>query len=606
MARPTRTDDARISIFGRLMLTLLLCGFIEETLSFSVQTRTASCRSRGGQQVEFFSDPRRSSAVSATHGLEDVETEAGKSSFGSFDYMAHWYPVVWAQDLMPLKPTKVTLFDVDYVVAKLSDQEVVALVDACPHKGASLSEGRVTASNFIQCAYHGWSFNGTDGNCVEIPQVVASIGLTATNDGKVNKQQTMDAMMGGDRACSTAIPTMISAEGMVWLFPGGNLEKALLAPPPPTVPESLSKGYIVTTSIRDFPVDYSLLLENILDADHGVFAHGLGGFDFYSATRDTPQRITEEFPHNGKGWKLTSRVDAVEKLLKYDKNQRAKQNNKDSPKKNTKEEKTKISTVTFTAPSHVMMGRRDADTDETSFITTFWVCPVGTGRSRFMSATLVKAPFRIIPRWLSHIFLNNFVDQDTYLLATQQKYVLSAERKAMKERENDKDASTKKLNLRKKLFAYRSPAERVQARLGTFLDETLSRAPNRASTLLELNLIDTPPREIVLDREQQHLKICPDSQQVVKNCKITKHLSVAVSLILGVTKLWLSFWVPKSSVLVNHFHKWVTPNRLGWTVGLCGIAFWLAQKIQREFYFKYTEALRDRDLKNIPKLWLDK
>jgi hypothetical protein len=391
---------------------------------------------------------------------------------------------------------------------------------------------------------------------------------------------------------------------MVWLFPGGNLEKALLAPPPPTIPESLSKDYIVTTSIRDFPVDYSLLLENILDADHGVFAHGVGGFDLYSASRDTPQRIIEEFPQNG--WKITSRVDAVEKLLKYDKNQRAKENYEEIPKKTTQGKKTKVSTVTFTAPSHVMMGRRDPDTDETSFISAFWVCPVGTGRSRFMSATLAKAPFRIIPRWVSHIFLNNFLDQDTYLLATQQKYVLSAERQAAKERDKDKDASTEKLNLRKKLFAYRSPAERIQARLGTFLDETLSRAPNRASTLLELNLQDTPPREIVLDREQQHLKICPDSQQVVKNCKRTKNVSAAVSLILGATKLWLSFWVPKSSAIVNQFHKWVTSNRLRWAMGLCGIAFLLAQKIQREFYFKYTEALRDRDLKNIPKLWLDK
>jgi hypothetical protein len=35
------------------------------------------------------------------------------------------------------------------------------------------------------------------------------------------------------------------------------------------------------------------------------------------------------------------------------------------------------------------------------------------------------------------------------------------------------------------------------------------------------------------------------------------------------------------------------------------VAWWLAGKLRREFYFKYTAELRDRDLKNIPKVWLD-
>ena len=39
--------------------------------------------------------------------------------------------------------------------------------ERCPHRGASLSYGRVEARG-IACAYHGWLFN-TKGNCLETP-----------------------------------------------------------------------------------------------------------------------------------------------------------------------------------------------------------------------------------------------------------------------------------------------------------------------------------------------------------------------------------------------------------------------------------------------------
>ena len=45
----------------------------------------------------------------------------------------------------------------------------VAMLDRCPHRAAALSEGRMTASGDLQCAYHGWTF-GADGACLDIPQ----------------------------------------------------------------------------------------------------------------------------------------------------------------------------------------------------------------------------------------------------------------------------------------------------------------------------------------------------------------------------------------------------------------------------------------------------
>jgi hypothetical protein len=41
-------------------------------------------------------------------------------------------------------------------------------------------------------------------------------------------------------------------------------------------------------------------------------------------------------------------------------------------------------------------------------------------------------------------------------------------------------------------------------------------------------------------------------------------------------------------------------------LGISLAAWWLAGKLRREFYFKYTEEVRDRDLRNIPKIWMEK
>ena len=71
--------------------------------------------------------------------------QSSTSSFDSFDYSAHWYPVIWSQDVPLNQPIRVTLFDVDYVLAKTSvpsssskdreeEEEIFAMLEKCPHK----------------------------------------------------------------------------------------------------------------------------------------------------------------------------------------------------------------------------------------------------------------------------------------------------------------------------------------------------------------------------------------------------------------------------------------------------------------------------------------
>ena len=533
-----------------------------------------------------------------------AQEETAKSPYDNFDYMAHWYPVSWEQDLILDRPTKVTVFDTDYVVAKTSAKNgVVCLEDRCPHKSAALSEGRITSTGKFQCAYHGWSFDGETGDCTEIPQIVQP----------AKKSESISSSGMSSRTCAKAVPAMIH-QGMVWIFPGG-LEGALTAAPPPTVKELDDPKFKITTVVREFPVDWSILVENILDPDHGVFAHGATSFDQYAADPGNPQQIEEDFTvNNGMGWKITSRVAAVDKLLDVNLQRTGKGHKKSTidigrkGSKNAEEEvQPNIATATLTAPNHVLMGRRDPVTNETSFITAFWVCPVGTGRSRFMSCAAGKTPFTI-PRWIMSFTINNFLDQDTYLLMGQQKHALLAEAEAALNEQQPSD-------VRKNTYVYRSPTEKLGARLGAFWDATLSRAPNRLETLKMMkergDLVEVPSRQIVLDREVQHLKICPSSQDVVKNCKTVKRLSTASVLLLGVMKA-ATIWLKTQNIMSSTNPVFGLTDRLlnkpsfVASIGLiAGLSFWLAEKLRKQFYFKYDESYRDKDVSNIPKVWMD-
>ena len=69
-----------------------------------------------------FSDPwRRNTKLESSSGLwaavdntvlEHTGTQEQKG-FQDFDFKAHWYPVVWEEDLIPHQPTRVTVFDED-------------------------------------------------------------------------------------------------------------------------------------------------------------------------------------------------------------------------------------------------------------------------------------------------------------------------------------------------------------------------------------------------------------------------------------------------------------------------------------------------------------
>lgn len=129
-----------------------------------------------------------------------------------------------------------------------------------------------------------------------------------------------------------------------------------------------------------------------------------------------------------------------------------------------------------------------------------------------------------------------------------------------------------------------------------FWDATLSKVPRRVETLLAMKnagLLDSiPPRHQVLDRKTQHLDICPDSQDTVRNCKLITRLSIITT----------TGWILRSLLLK---HK-ANARMVWWLPVLSSVVGYGAEVIRRQFYYNHSEDKRDMDLQKIPKkMWLD-
>jgi phenylpropionate dioxygenase-like ring-hydroxylating dioxygenase large terminal subunit len=80
-----------------------------------------------------------------------------------------WYPIMPIAHLLAKMPLSFELLNQKLVLWLDSDGQPVALRDRCCHRTAQLSKGKVI-DGCIQCAYHGWEFNG-QGACVRVPQL---------------------------------------------------------------------------------------------------------------------------------------------------------------------------------------------------------------------------------------------------------------------------------------------------------------------------------------------------------------------------------------------------------------------------------------------------
>lgn len=82
----------------------------------------------------------------------------------------NWWPVALA-DEVEQHPLQFRLGTRNLAVYRDLGGVVRAVDDSCPHRRLPLSMGRITEDGYLQCAYHGWCFDGADGRCTQIPNL---------------------------------------------------------------------------------------------------------------------------------------------------------------------------------------------------------------------------------------------------------------------------------------------------------------------------------------------------------------------------------------------------------------------------------------------------
>ncbi|CAG9460724.1 unnamed protein product [Pedinophyceae sp. YPF-701] len=223
-----------------------------------------------------------------------------------FRWDRHWWPVELlynAEDADPARPLRTTLLGEDFVLWKTGGQWRAAR-DACPHRLAPMSEGRVDADGTLVCSYHGWRFSES-GNCVDIPQADTEAALRTA--------------CSSPRSCLSTVPVRAFA-GALWLWPDGTPEGAAVADAtPPVVPVGFDEfmeysGRVNPESTRGYtrllPYGYDVLVENLADPSHIPVSHHKV---MPGVTRDnaTHLRMSEDaFVHEW-GWATAQRDGAA-------------------------------------------------------------------------------------------------------------------------------------------------------------------------------------------------------------------------------------------------------------------------------------------------------
>lgn len=82
-----------------------------------------------------------------------------------------WWAVARSEEVTSQKPLSVDIGDQPVVLWRDNDGIARALEDRCPHRRAPLSLGCIRDNGWIQCGYHGWSYDGETGRLKEIPNM---------------------------------------------------------------------------------------------------------------------------------------------------------------------------------------------------------------------------------------------------------------------------------------------------------------------------------------------------------------------------------------------------------------------------------------------------
>lgn len=177
---------------------------------------------------------------------EPKPSDAPSGRFGRGFVTECWYFAALSRDLKPGAVLRVEIMGEAIALARTRSGQVLALRDACPHRAAPLSAGRV-AGETLACPYHGWKF-GADGVCTEIPSL------------------TPDQPFDLERVKTRRWPAAES-QGMIFLWVGQDEPTE----PPPTFDGIVGAPRLSLAMDFDVHIDHAVI--GLMDPAHGPYVH---------------------------------------------------------------------------------------------------------------------------------------------------------------------------------------------------------------------------------------------------------------------------------------------------------------------------------------------
>ncbi|TKY60015.1 Protochlorophyllide-dependent translocon component 52 [Spatholobus suberectus] len=170
-----------------------------------------------------------------------------------FDWYSQWYPLMPICDLDKRKPHGKRVLGIDVVVWWDRNEGAWQVHDdACPHRLAPLSDGRIDQWGRLQCVYHDLT------NASNCPWPLGMSLMVHTSK----------------KACVAAYPSTVQHD-ILWFWPNTDpqYEDIITRKRPPYMPEIDDPSYTKLMGNRDFPYGYEVLIENVMDPAHVPYAH---------------------------------------------------------------------------------------------------------------------------------------------------------------------------------------------------------------------------------------------------------------------------------------------------------------------------------------------
>jgi phenylpropionate dioxygenase-like ring-hydroxylating dioxygenase large terminal subunit len=178
-----------------------------------------------------------------------------------------WYPAAWDHEVTRTILAR-TIAGRPLAIYRTEDGRPVALADACWHRLAPLSLGKLVGKEEIQCPYHGIRYNSA-GRCTSMPaQETVNPSATVASFPVVERYRYLWIWLGDPTlAAPSTIPDMHQMSDPDWTGDGLTIYAAC---------------------------NYQLVLDNLMDLTHEEFVHGssigqeeLSESDFVTSHTDT-------------------------------------------------------------------------------------------------------------------------------------------------------------------------------------------------------------------------------------------------------------------------------------------------------------------------------